>query len=452
MNSIVTREEDIDILTANPDFKKIDNDIVLLMDHNVDFVTNIKSRLEEEGYHVIIALTVMKGFELFYDMKPNFVMIDCDITGIDSHILEGFLTAIQHTHTPVALVSKETTLKNRIKAYEMGATDYINKNIVDPAWFIPYLKNRLTHQQKILIDELTGVYNRRYMDSLFDEIISDYQRHGDIFTIGMLDLDRFKTVNDRYGHLVGDVVLQELVKTIQMHTRKTDDICRFGGEEFVISLPRTTAQGALLLIEQIREDFEKRIFTANNETFQVTFSSGIVSGKDSNLTKDQLINEADQALYQAKTSGRNCSVIYSQNRKKTLEKQLHVIIVDDNRLIRTMLEQNFKHWHPDNNVEVVVHTYVDGVEFLDSDWYRPDDKYIILLDGIMPRMDGTEVLMRIREVYPVKNIVISMLSARSSESSIVHALEKGADDYILKPFKIPEVIARVGRLARRMLL
>src|SRR5699024_12715032 len=109
------------------------------------------------------------------------------------------------------------------------------------------------------------------------------------------------------------------------------------------------------------------------------------------------------------------------------------------------------HSFPTRRSSDLVHTYADGVAFLNSNWYKPGEKYIILLDGIMPEMDGREVLARIRNSFPAEDIVISMLSARTCETSIVQALEQGADDYMLKPFKIPEVLSRVKRLVERML-
>src|SRR5690606_37506875 len=114
---------------------------------------------------------------------------------------------------------------------------------------------------------------------------------------------------------------------------------------------------------------------------------------------------------------------------------------------RSLIKMNF-----DQHVAVIVQSYEDGVQFLESTWYVPDEKYVILLDGMMPKLDGIEVLTKVRSDYPDHNIVITMLSARSSEKNIVQALEKGADDYMLKPFNIPEVMARLHRLAKRMLL
>lgn len=431
--------------------KGIENNVVLLVDCDVDFVTDVKDRLEEEGFHTIIALNAQKGIELFYTMKPAFVLVNLEIDDNGKDSIEQLIKLVHQSHIPIVLVSEQITLENRVYAYEIGATDFIDKKVIHPEWFVPYLHNRLAYQQRILIDELTGAYNRKYMEQLLDELIADYERNGEPFSIAMIDLDFFKQVNDQYGHLVGDQVLRELVKTINKYKRKSDYLCRFGGEEFQLSLPKSDAVGAKKVLERIREKFSQIPFYADDEEFYVTFSAGVTEIHPYNRSKKILIDEADKALYQSKESGRNCTTIFTKENEVSVLRRMHIIIVDDNRLIRTMLEENFKKWDFDRMVETVVHTYADGVEFLASDWYDPNDKYIILLDGVMPKMDGVAVLTKVREIYPDRDIVISMLSARTKESSIVHALEKGADDYMLKPFKIPEVIARVGRLARRML-
>ena len=450
-DTIVTLSRDIHEAPIEGHTARVEQPVVLLIDDQIDFLTNIKNRLEGEGYHVIMALHLYKGFELFYAMKPNFVLMNIDIHEVTIEDLEGFTKAVNLSHTPIAFVSEETSLEGRVLAYEMGATDYVAKKIFSPDWFVPYLKTRLMHQQKVLVDELTGAYNRKYMTHILDELIADYERHGDTFSIVMIDLDHFKHINDTYGHLIGDLILRELVQTIQLHKRKTDDVCRYGGEEFQLILPRTNEEGALLLVERIREAFARKTFEADGESFKVTFSAGIVVGHESNLSQEQLIYQADQALYQSKASGRNQIRMYSKRIDQTVVSHLHVVIIDDNRLIRTMLEQSFLQWTVDSSIKTHVHTYTDGVTFLNSDWCVPGEKYIILLDGMMPEMDGKDVLAQIRKDYPEENIVISMLSARSCETSIVQALEEGADDYMLKPFKIPEVLSRMKRLVERML-
>lgn len=425
------------------------NDVILLIEDDVDFIAMLKERLESEGYHIVIALTLQKGLSLFYSMNPAFVMLNTNLVDSDQN-LEKFGNVVKQSITPLAIISEEGAFQNRAYAYELGATDFIQKEVLDPEWFLPYLRNRLSFTQSGFVDELTGAFNRRYMERSLSDLLTAYKRSGEVFSVGIIDIDHFKQINDTYGHIAGDRVLQRLVKLINEHKRKSDDLCRFGGEEFVLCLPRTTQEGAEHLMNRIREAFSREVFESDLGTFRVTFSAGIVTVDERNAIKEKLLDQADKALYKSKASGRNCVHVFCPDESPAVRK-MHVIIVDDDRLVRAMLERNFSDWKPIKNVQVEVHTYKDGIEFLESDWYNPKDQYIILLDGIMPRMNGVEVLEKVRSLYHDKNIIISMLSARSEESTIIHALEKGADDYMLKPFKVQEVLARIGRLARRLL-
>ncbi|MNP18650.1 Transcriptional regulatory protein WalR [compost metagenome] len=133
------------------------------------------------------------------------------------------------------------------------------------------------------------------------------------------------------------------------------------------------------------------------------------------------------------------------------EQKLNVLIVDDDRLIREIVVSQMKQWQPNRNIVVTVKGYEDGSQFIQSDWYSEHEKYIVLLDGIMPEMDGVEVLKEIRHKYPERNIVVAMLTSRVNQTDIIHALQLGADDYIIKPFQIPELISRVERLVDKIL-
>lgn len=432
-----------------------ENKVILLIDNDVDFITFMKEKLEKDGYHVIIALTIDKGVELFYTIRPMFVVIDLNFKDqVALATIKQLLAIATHSFTSVAIISNHDDLENRILAYQIGATDFISKPI-NYELFLAYLKNRLYTQlhveQKVTVDELTSAYNRVYMDKVISKLLANFNRYDQVFSVVMLDLDFFKKVNDKYGHIIGDTVLKGLVKTINKYKRDTDDLFRFGGEEFVLCLPNTSADEALVIIDRVRKVFAKEKFSADHEDFNVTFSAGITTVAKDNVVKDKLLNQADQALYQSKASGRNCVTIFSSKEELQPVRKLHVMIVDDDPLVRMILERSFQEWEIGNDVAVIVHVFSDGLDFIESGWYNPNDFYVILLDGIMPKMDGVEVLMKVRSKYPVKNVVISMLSARSGEGSIIQALEKGADDYMMKPFDALEVLERMERLVRRML-
>lgn len=153
-----------------------------------------------------------------------------------------------------------------------------------------------------ITDPLTNVYNRRFFMQMLKQEIERTQRTGRAFSIVMLDLDHFKSINDRFGHAVGDVVLKTIAGAISQRIRKTDILARWGGEEFIILLPETPADGATSLAEELRANLNSLIMP---EVGHVTASFG-VAGYAPSDTIDTIIMRADHMLYEAKAAGRNC--------------------------------------------------------------------------------------------------------------------------------------------------
>jgi diguanylate cyclase (GGDEF)-like protein/PAS domain S-box-containing protein len=151
-------------------------------------------------------------------------------------------------------------------------------------------------------DYLTNSYNRRFFSRKLEEEIERARRTGSGFSLVMLDIDRFKSINDRFGHNAGDLVLKTIAEEINDRIRKIDCLARWGGEEFVIMLPGTPVDKAAILVEELRESISKMNITGVD---RVTASFG-VAGYCSEDTADTLIQKADNLMYEAKASGRNC--------------------------------------------------------------------------------------------------------------------------------------------------
>lgn len=157
-----------------------------------------------------------------------------------------------------------------------------------------------------LQDGLTGILNRRAIMARLDEEIERARRSGRPLAIVMLDIDHFKRINDQHGHLAGDDVLCQCVRQLRSRLRQTDLIGRYGGEEFMILLPDTLAQGAHRIIESLRSAIEKTPVRFADALIPVSFSAGIWCGVPSaEQTADQLVGGADSALYASKAAGRN---------------------------------------------------------------------------------------------------------------------------------------------------
>ena len=153
-------------------------------------------------------------------------------------------------------------------------------------------------------DALTGIYNYRYFSERLDHEWTRAVRYEKPLSLIMIDLDHFKSVNDRYGHLVGDEVLREIADLLNNHTRETDIVARYGGEEFAVILPETHFQDAYIVGEKLRYEVERAVFTGGGGEHKIdlTLSLGVANYPSSAANKSDLIYQADQALYQAKTT------------------------------------------------------------------------------------------------------------------------------------------------------
>ncbi len=160
--------------------------------------------------------------------------------------------------------------------------------------------------EKIIKDDLTGIYNRRYIDERLPVDINKSMIDGYPLSIIMADIDRFKKINDKYGHIIGDKVLKDFAQLVSRSVRKdTDWVGRYGGEEFLIVLNNTDAGTAYNVVEKIRKHIDETVFIYENLKIHITSSFGVYSLHDENLYVDELISKADKNLYKAKTGGRN---------------------------------------------------------------------------------------------------------------------------------------------------
>ena len=163
-----------------------------------------------------------------------------------------------------------------------------------------------------ITDELTGLYNRRHFQELMQSDIEVSIRYGNSNSLLLIDVDFFKKINDNYGHPCGDQVLVEVSKTMKVTLRKTDILCRIGGEEFAVLCRQADREDATDVAEKIRSIVEKSTVLCGDDRIKCTISIGICTfdGKDKNQNLETIYRESDLALYHAKKSGRNTVVHY----------------------------------------------------------------------------------------------------------------------------------------------
>jgi diguanylate cyclase (GGDEF)-like protein len=159
-------------------------------------------------------------------------------------------------------------------------------------------------------DGLTGIANRRFFEARLRDEFARWQRYGGSLSVLLFDLDHFKTINDRFGHVVGDNVLRVMARRVAEVVRAQDTFGRFGGEEFALLLPCTALDEAMHVAEKIRQTIGSTPIDVEGVRVPVTASVGGAAAHAGAGTYEVLINEADAALYRAKRQGRNCSVAF----------------------------------------------------------------------------------------------------------------------------------------------
>jgi len=221
---------------------------------------------------------------------------------------------------PILLIAEQGSDEMVVRALDLGVTDYLMRP-VDPNELIArsmtqirrkHCNDRLRSsvQQTIelaVTDGLTGLHNRRYFDTHLKLLMDRAAARGRPLSICMTDIDRFKQVNDTYGHDAGDEVLREFANRIRTTVRGADLACRFGGEEFVVVMPDTSAEMAAGVAERLRMIIESLPFPVPQAdgVLKVTASMGIATLRPGADTAEALLKRADTALYQAKHEGRN---------------------------------------------------------------------------------------------------------------------------------------------------
>ncbi len=169
-----------------------------------------------------------------------------------------------------------------------------------------------------ITDGLTGLFNHRHFQERLKQEFHRIGRLPETISLLIIDIDHFKEINDSYGHPIGDSVLKDVSDIIKKTIRNIDIPARYGGEEFAVILIGTDAHGALKMAERLRKAVMKRVFSAEGKNFQITVSIGLSTHRDDMRSKEALIEEADKALYHAKKTGRNRSVLWSNMKGQTL--------------------------------------------------------------------------------------------------------------------------------------
>ncbi|GEM_PF-774467 len=316
-------------------------------------------------------------------------------------------------------------------------------------------------REMALHDTLTGLMNRRGFEEEFQRLWNKALQKP--FPMGMLviDVDRFKTLNDSYGHLVGDEVLAESARLVLASVRASDVVCRFGGDEMTVILPGSVPSNTRRVAKRILKAFQEHVFCKGKHEFHVTASIGAANlTPTEDLTPGAFLTRADKALYRAKQSGRNRvsewenlgessqgpEVAYAEAPPAYLPSQGRILIIDDDETIQKVLHQ------------LLIQSGFDVLDAVSADLAldliekRRGEIDVALVDLNLGMESGLEL---IRQVHEKDDTVIPIvITGQASVESAVASLRSGAYDFLPKPFDATQVIVALQRAVnyRRLLI
>lgn len=313
---------------------------ILIVDDDPAQLRLMACMVASEEHRVLTASNAREALRIIGSEEPRIVITDGEMpemSGVDlCHTLRE-LEGVRFIY--VIIVTSDEENATLLKAFAAGADDFLRKPLnkaelnarlhaadrivrlesdlakgtrevhrVNAEMALTHRRlNKANEQLKRMAttDELTGLLNRREAMARMQEFWEAQERYGQAFSCIMLDIDHFKTFNDTQGHAAGDEVLKQTAKLLRDHTRKTDRVCRIGGEEFLVLCPNVGIEGGGACAEHIREAVEAHPFVFADTTMKVTVSLGVAQKSEGITTTDELLKAADDALYASKHAGRN---------------------------------------------------------------------------------------------------------------------------------------------------
>jgi len=293
---------------------------ILVVDDSPIYRKLVEQSLSHEPYPIIFAKDGREALALFAEHQPALVITDWtmpDISGLE--LCEAIRRDFNQSYSYLILLTSHTNKEQVIEGLAAGADDYLTKpfhsgelvarvgvgrRIIELHRQVESKNRQL--EELALTDPLTGLHNRRAIDLWVSSQLSAAARHDFSIWVAMADLDRFKSVNDTYGHDAGDIVLKSFAEILKTNTRKSNICGRLGGEEFLMVLTHVDQEQAGIAVERVRKYFEVEEFRFGNNVIRVTASFGVAGFRGPCSPEfNTLLTRADAALYSAKRQGRN---------------------------------------------------------------------------------------------------------------------------------------------------
>jgi diguanylate cyclase (GGDEF)-like protein len=300
---------------------------ILVIDDSAFETKHVKALLEKDNHEVRVAENGTQGMKMIKLEHPDLILLDLILPDISGREVCRWAKLNAETQSiPIIILTARTEVKERVAGLEEGANDYVTKPCDDAelkARIAAVLREKTLRDQlkmknqeyeelmrkferMAITDPVTGLFNRRRFEEVLAQEFERYRRYGTPFACLMIDVDHFKTINDTYGHDVGDLVLKETAQTIQGEIRGVDTVARYGGDEFAVLLSQQKREEAVKAAGRILKNVRQLRFKEMKKGEKITLSIGISALPDPDLKEmDQIVQCADYALYKAKKKGRD---------------------------------------------------------------------------------------------------------------------------------------------------
>ncbi len=438
--NIRTREV-INLSAQNYEISNLALGRVLVLDDEMLVLNIIESVLRNRGYDVRITSDSSQALEILRAHEADILILDLVMPG-KSGIEFYQELKLEKIVVPTIVLTASSNKEDHVLALQEGIDDFLRKPFevdVLVANVEKLIKKEKKHKNAYLKDALTSAYTRRFFAERFAQEKAKFQRDGIVFSVVFIDLDHFKEINDTFGHVFGDVVLKSFAAEFKTSFKPSNQIFRYGGDEFLLLLPETSEVEAFRVVERIRQKFQRQAFnpSINSRKVYVTFSAGITEFNGGDKTLEEVLEEADRQLYRAKERGRACTS-FLEDAIETGNEKNRVLICDDSSAVSRLIKSRLSRL----GLEIqVVATGKDTLAIL------PDFKpHLLILDMILPDLNGEVVLKEIRSMAKEKHVKVILISVKSLGLKEPLLNELGYDDFIKKPISLERLEQSVKRL------
>ncbi len=415
---------------------------ILLIEDDEEQAHFMKAVLEGPQREIHVAHTAAQAQAILEEREVALIVLDLILPDTDGrNLLLRLRERLATAAIPVVVVTVKSAAQARDECIALGADDFVEKPVTKAildSTVGARLRAGSEFSRELRRDPLTGLPNRAAFHEVFLRARCSAAASGEPLTVGILDFDRFKEVNDAFGHAMGDQVLRRASAAISRTLRTSDFLARWGGEEFVAIFPKTDGAGAAIALgKALRALREEPFPVGEGRTASVSFSAGVAAVGEA-MTLEEAVSEADRFLHLAKTGGMS-RVLSAADRVAAPPRR--VLLAEDDELIRIVVRRLVER----EGCEVV--PVEDGAEALAR---AQQGRYSMVISDVrMPGMDGFELLARLRSLPAYARTPVMMLTSMGSEEDVLRGFELGADDYVVKPFSSAELATRVRRLLKK---